>query len=199
MSLSLIWIKRNSQQEDSFLEEYLDLFKDFQLEKIVVGHTSLVRDDFTYIPFHEFGLDEMGLICHKKNIGVLASSSDYCLVMHCDVRPSLSFFSEFEKMEQTLNDNTVYCLIGEGENGERSLTWCLYAGKHKNIDEDFCNNSYISGGCLLASKKLLKKYTWNQELKHNQEEDYEFSKRLNSFGVSLKCCKNLKVIMKNSQ
>jgi hypothetical protein len=199
MNISLIWIKRNDKQEDSFLEEYLNLLKEVNLEKIVVGHTSLIRKDFTYIPFHELGLDEMGLICHKKNIGVLASSSKYCLVMHCDVRPCLSFFEEFKKIESELNDLTVYCPIGESENGNRGLTWCLYAGNHKDTNQEFCHASYISGGCLLASKKILRKYQWNQNLKHNQEEDFEFSQRLNSFGVKHQCLTNLKIIMKNSQ
>lgn len=197
MKLSLIWIKRQSKEEDSFLEEYLEELKFCDVEKIVVGHTDLIRDDFIYIPFYEHGLDDLGLICHKKNIGVLASSGDICVVMHIDTKPSQSFFEEINKI--LFNDNVVICPIGMTESGSRSLTWCLYAGKHKDPNESFCDSSYISGACLIAQKKLLLKYKWDQNRKHNQEEDYELSKRMHANGVDLICNPDLKVIMKNSQ
>ena len=69
--INLIWIKRKSTKEDSWLEEYLKNI-DPRYNIIVVGHTAIepIKYNFTYIPFWENGLDEQGLICHKKNLGV---------------------------------------------------------------------------------------------------------------------------------
>lgn len=195
--ISIIWITRISSEEDCYLDEFLDKLKNINCEKIIVGHTNLSRNDFRYIPFYEFGLDEMKLICHKKNIGVLASTKKYCLVLHADTCPELSFFEAIKNI--SLDDQTAICPIGFMSSGQRGLTWCIYAGIHKDPDEEFHENSYIGGSCIFGSKNMFLSNPWNQNLRHADEEDVVYSKDLFVNQIKQYCNSKLIMEMKRTQ
>lgn len=195
--ISIIWITRVSEEEDLYLNEFLDKLKNIDCEKIIVGHTNIIRNDFRYIPFYELGLDSMKLICHKKNIGVLASTKKYCLVLHADTCPQLSFFENIKQI--SINDNMAICPVGFMDNGQRGLTWCIYAGIHKDPNESFSDNSYIGGSCIFGSKQMFLNNPWNQHLKHADEEDVIYSRDLHSNNVIQLCNSQLIMEMKRSQ
>lgn len=198
MNVSLIWITRQSDQEDAYLAEYLQELRGLvDVEKIIVGHTNLPPTDFKYIPFFEHGLDGMGLICHKKNIGVLASTKNICIVMHADTAPEIDTLLGIEW--GIIGDNDILCPIAITPQGNRGLTWCYKFGRHKPALEPFDYHSYISGACLIAKRSTLLKHPWNQNLRHNESEDVEMSDRLYSLGMNMVCQDQLKFKIKTSQ
>lgn len=200
MKVSLIWITRKSEQEDRYLEEYLQELRGLPCEKIIVGHVGqnlIGKHSFTYIPFHEFGLDDMGLICHKKNIGVLAATGDICVVMHADISIPKDILINYPWEEITSSD--IVCPLAFMDNGARGLTWCRKFGQHKPENEEFDTNSYISGACLIARRHTLIKWKWNQNLKHNQSEDVDMTDRLASFGLNIYCEPHLRFKIKTTQ
>lgn len=200
MKVSLIWITRKSELEDQYLAEYLEELKDVPCEKIIVGHVGenvLNNYAFTYIPFYEFGLDDMGLICHKKNIGVLAATGDICIVMHADIMIPKEVLLGYNWFDVTSCD--IICPVATTPNGSRGLTWCRKFGHHKPEHEAFDSNTYISGACLIARRHTLRKWRWNQDLRHNQSEDVEMTDRLASFGLNIYCDPALQFKIKTTQ
>jgi len=195
--ISIIWITRICPEEDSYLDAFLNKLESINCEKIIVGHTNLTRNDFRYVPFYELGLDSMKLICHKKNIGVLASTKKYCLVLHADTCPDLSFFEEIKKI--SLDDFTAICPVGFLDDGQRGLTWCDYAGIQKDPDDEYSANTYIGGSCIFGSKNMFLKNPWNQNLRHADEEDVVYSRDLFNNGVNQMCNSKLIMNMKRSQ
>jgi hypothetical protein len=199
--LSIIWIKRESEIEDRYINEYLDILDTRNIEAMVVGHTNLTRKDFTYVPFYEFGLDSLGLICHKKNLGVAKAKYNLCLVLHADTRPDESFIELIKNGEHLKHDlfTTAICPLGVTESGARGLTWCNYAGMHKHLDEPENAATYISGAAIFGSKNFFLKNPWDQNLRHNMEEDWQYSRMLRDKGFKNVCDPRFKVIMKNTQ
>lgn len=196
--LSIVWIKRKSKEEDNWLENYLSNLDLRYSEIIVVGHTEVKNDRIKYVPFWENGLDEKGLICHKKNLGVKESTSKYCLVLHSDICPSENFYDEFLKVD--INDNEHIAPLGKTNNGDRGLTWCYNSGaRNAPITMLDGPNMYISGAAILGTKKIFEAFPWNESLGHGREEDVELSNRTRSHGVGHRFCPNLVVKMLRSQ
>jgi hypothetical protein len=229
MTISLIYIKRESQKEDTYLnlilneiqrcKKYFTVFP----EIIIVGRTQLDLERFDLdIKFirtlEKWDID--GLICHKKNTGVRKSSKEICIVMHCDVfipeKTLISLFGSDDTLrnqlhKKTVNNNMVlapiayYCpqnnqrtssnLFSDAivdtstMTGTRSFTWSdLRRGdRWKSETEPYDPNTYISGGVIMGSKSVFSMFPWNEELRHNMEEDWELSKRMHKGGVNLEC------------
>lgn len=195
--IDLIWIKRVSDQEDIWLLEHLSNL-DRRYKVIVVGHTNLNPEyyNFKYIPFYENGIDSLGLICHKKNLGIKNSTSQFCLVLHSDMTPSNSFYNI--AINKNYNNNSAIAPLALYD-GQRSLTWCIYPGKHKDMKEKADSNTYISGGAIFGTRQFFLKYQWNEALKHNMEEDVELSRRIMSSGANLLADEELILFSKRSQ
>lgn len=195
--IDIIWIKRVSNEEDQWLYENLCLL-DRKYNVIVVGHTNLNPKyyNFLYIPFYEHGLDQLGLICHKKNLGIKNSKSDFCLVLHADVTPDVSFYDK--AINKNYDFNTVIAPLAV-HNNSRALSWCNYPGKHKDVNELADNNTYISGGSIFGRREIFIKFPWNEQLRHNMEEDVELSRRMISYNVKLICDSELIVHSRRSQ
>jgi hypothetical protein len=191
--INLIWIKRVSEKEDSWIKEYLSTI-DKRYNIIIVGHTNLDPrvNNFTYIPFWENGLDDLGLICHKKNLGIKNSKDGYCLVLHSDACPKEDFYDI--AISKKFDDNTAVCPIGLFHS-TRSFTWCNYiekaakSGKYlarnKDIDESADEWTYIAGAAIFGTKKFFLRFPWDETLKHGQEEDVELSTRIYNNGGKL--------------
>lgn len=192
--IDLIWIKRKSSLEDSWLKEHLE-YIDPRFNVIVVGHTDIKADKFKYFPFWENGLDEKGLICHKKNIGVQHATEKYCLILHADVCPDKNFYNVVESKKYS----GIIAPYGTCSPTQRGLTWCRGAGIHKDPAEAVDKYTYISGAAIFGERELFLKYKWNESLSHNQGEDVEYSQRLISNNVPLSCDKDLVVKMRRFQ
>jgi hypothetical protein len=201
--ITVIWIKRISEREDSFLKNHLQLL-DKRFKVIVVGHTNLRPEtyNFDYFPFFEGDIDSKGLICHKKNIGVNNAKSKYCLILHSDFFPHQSFYDE--AITKNYEDNVAVAPVAYQINGMRALSWCEYpalgiGGHHKAMNDSVNEKTYISGGCIFGQKKLFVKYPWNENFKWGEGEDVEFSERLKFNGVKLVGDEKLIVHSFNSQ
>lgn len=180
--INVIWITRISDEEDGWLHENLSRL-DRRFAVTIVGHTHLRPDyyNFNYIPFYENGIDQQGLICHKKNLGVLASKSTYCLVLHADATPDSSFYHN--AVQKNYDDNTAVAPLGRyGEH--RALCWGDVQSlthptpRHKDMDEAANDYTYISGIAIFGRKELFLRFPWDERLRHNQGEDWELSIRL---------------------
>lgn len=195
--LALIWITRKSELEDQYLRQALINTNSLDVQRIIVGHTDIEPVGFEYIPFYEHGLDNLGLICHKKNIGVLASRSRVTMVMHADIIPSQNILKECAEIN--FKSEEFYAPVAFTGSGIRALTWCRYAGQHKPIDDPECNQTYISGGVIISLTENFRKYRWDQNLRHNQEEDWEFSKIIRAAGCKQQCAPEIRLLAANTQ
>jgi hypothetical protein len=205
--INLIWIKRVSQEEDEWLKTNLAEI-DSRFNVIVVGHTNLdyKKYNFKYVPFWDHGLDRLGLLCHKKNLGIKYSEDGYCLVLHADVSPDKNFYDI--AINKKYDHNTAVCPISF-YNGDRALSWCNYVeglytigkikDRSKSITEPADEWTYISGGCIFGTKKFFLKFPWNEYLRHNQGEDVELSRRIFKNGGKLIAESELICYAKRSQ
>jgi hypothetical protein len=195
--ISLVYVKRKSYIEDVWLKS-LAASLDPRFELIVVGHTYEPTTDFTYIPFWENGLDEKGLICHKKNLGVKASTTDYCLVIHADVSPDREFIDK--ALLYLPKEDEFVCPVGFWNGDQRALTWCQDK-EPRNADPERPDDPemYISGAAIFAKKETFLKVPWNESLSHGRCEDVELSRRAREGGIRQYCNKHLKVKMERSQ
>lgn len=183
--INVIWITRISEEEDRWLHENL-MTLDRRFNVTIIGHTNLLPEyyNFKYIPFFENGVDELGLICHKKNLGVQASQSRYCLVLHADTTPDKSFYDI--AVRKGYDDNTAVAPLGlYGEN--RALSWCNTHGnpRHKDMNEPPDQHTYISGAAIFGHTELFRRFRWDENLRHNQAEDSELSARMMRENVKL--------------
>lgn len=195
--IDIVWIKRISSEEDKWLKQNL-LCLDRRFGVIVVGHTDLDSNyyNFKYIPYYENGIDSMGLICHKKNLGVQASNKKYCLVLHSDITPNDDFYDL--AINKNIDIQTVIAPVAFcGQN--RALTWCTYAAKHKDVNELADENTYISGGAIFSLRETFLKFPWNENLRHNMEEDVELSRRMFQNNVKLMCMSDLVLEARRNQ
>lgn len=195
--IDLIWIKRISKQEDQWLEEYLSSI-DQRYNIIIVGHTNISHKNynFTYIPFYENGVDELGLICHKKNLGIQNSKNDYCLVLHSDICPTKDFYDL--SIKNLPKHDEVFCpLIKFGNT--TALSWCSGTGFKKPFDEAADKETYISGAAIFGTKEIFKKFPWNEKLRHNMAEDFELSRRMMNNDVKLIPREDLVLLSKRGQ
>jgi len=195
--ISLIWIKRISAEEDSWLAENL-LNLDNRYEVVVVGHTNLdsKKYNFKYVPFYEN--DDLGLICHKKNLGIATATRKYCLVLHSDATPVNNFYDI--AILKNYDENSAVCPLGI-HNNSRALSWCNYHGnpRNKDMDEPADKHTYISGAAIFAQKQFFLRYPWNENLRHNKEEDVELSRRIMNSGAKLLADKDLVFTSRRSQ
>ena len=198
MNLSLIWITRISELEDQFLQEYINTFDGIDVEKIIVGHTTITSNKFKYIPFYEKGIDELGLICHKKNIGILAATNDICVVMHADITPTRETVMNYNW--SSIKSKDIVCPVAVNGQGIMGKTWCSKGSWcSKSPYEPYNTNTYISGACLIGHKNTLIETPWNQNLGHNESEDVEMSDRLYAKGMNIYCDPSLHFNMKFTQ
>ena len=225
-NLSVIWISRISDTEDNMLRNFFE--KDdteYEYERILVGHTNLNPDvyKFKYIPFWDNGLDKLGLISLKKNLGVLNATKEYCLVLHADTFPMKSLFERMENI--SLSDKDIVSPIGYikypwGDIGYNlGLTWADSSDKdnlekynywkqknllfnpdvrHKLPDESVSDWTYISGASIFSKTSTFKTIGWNNNLRHVQGEDIEYSHRLKNNEYKLSCDPLLEVYMYNA-
>lgn len=187
--IDLIWIKRISDEEDEWLKQNL-INLDKRYNVIVVGHTNLdpLFYNFNYIPFFENGMDSLGLICHKKNLGIRFSKRKYCLVLHSDMTPSSTFYDL--SLQKNIDNNTAVAPYSVCKDF-RAFSWCEYPGKHKDINQTADLNTYIAGGSIFAQRELFLKFPWDENLRHNMEEDVELSRRMFENNVKLICIPDL--------
>lgn len=197
MNVSLIWITRIDDQEDRYLEEYLDNLKDIDVEIVIIGHTQINQDNIRYVPFYEHGIDSLGLICHKKNIGVLAASRNVCVVMHADIAPTRDTLVNYRW--DNIKDGDIVCPVATTPEGQVGYTWCRKFSTPKPALEPFDANSYISGACLIATKQTLLDNKWDQNLRHNECEDVEMSDRLFAAKKNVYCDPQLQFNIKTIQ
>jgi hypothetical protein len=224
-NLSIIWITRKDEREDSFIKEFFEKREyNYEYEKIIVGHTNLNPEKykFKYIPFWDYGLDEMGLISLKKNLGVHNATKEYSLVLHADTFPTKNTFTNISNI--SLTDKDVIAPVGlvMAPWGEilntRGLTWADSSNKediakwnewrlknqlfndlvrHKMPEESVTDGTYISGAAIFAKTNTFKDTKWNNNLGHVQGEDIEYSRRLISLGYNLTCDERIEVYMHN--
>jgi hypothetical protein len=223
--LSIIWIKRISDFEDNYLQKNFNIInKNYNVEKIVVGHTKLDPDEynFKYIPFWEYELDKMSLLGLKKNLGVYNATKLYSLVLHVDTYPSNKLLDNVDK--KNLSDLDVVapigfleCPCGENKKHRRGYTWMdlsdigtenfdkwrymnLLADcdkRHKLPEEPPSETTYISGAAIFSKTSTFRKIGWNNGLRHGEYEDVEYSQRLIKNGYKLSCDTDLEVYMLN--
>lgn len=212
MSISLVWIKRDSDKEDRYLYQILKEIqkcKDQLLvfpEIIIVGRTQLDLEEFDLTIIFARTLkewDDLGLLCHKKNIGVRKSTSDICIVMHSDVfipeHTLLKLFGQDESLRNDLYRKMVqeenvlapiaYHYVDKQVSNVRTFTWCdiRRGDRWKSETEPFDEHTYISGAVILGSKSVFLRFPWDETLSHNMEEDVEISKRIHNSGLILRC------------
>lgn len=195
--IDLIWIKRISEEEDEWLEENLATI-DRRFRISVVGHTRLDHKQhrFNYYEFWEDGIDALGLICHKKNVGVKNANQPFCLVLHSDVSPASDFYDK--ATAKAYDANKAVCPISFVrtirpdpfgnmlEVKTRSFSWCdisLPMRQKENMVAD--ENTYISGAGIFGQTEMFKKYQWNETLSHAKEEDVAYSRYLRKNGIEL--------------
>lgn len=206
-NLTVAWITRKSDKEIFWLKEYLEKFKNYDFNKIVVGYSNLDEKEYKYkyIPFWENGIDEQGLICHKKNLVISNTETENIILLHADC----CLTSDSIKYLQTIefDQETAYGMIGYIENtNKKGFTWL----DKKVRGEDFVNlpleemiktrdTSFICGSAIAGKKNIFIKVPWNESLKHNQNEDGDLSQRLREAKINLLCLPNLVIEMKNDR
>lgn len=200
-AISLVYITRRSNTEDEWLQTLINNLDD-RFELIVVGHTNIINSRFIYIPFWDDGLDELGLISSKKNLGVAISSAKYCLVIHADVYPRIDFVDEATKNLPLPNEHI--CPVGfyDSDPTIRGLTWCQnMEPRSQPPDRPDDSDMYIGGAAIFSTKLTLMTYPWDNKLRHGQGigEDLELSIRARANNVKLSCNPNLVVYMYNNQ
>lgn len=210
--IDLIWVTRISDEEDRWLEENLaGLDKRYRVS--IVGHTNLDQNKyrFNYYEFWEDGVDEAGLICHKKNIAVKNATQKYCLILHSDVTPKSDFYDLAISREYDNNTAVApYAFVRTASFDEmgqikeqhvRSFTWCDIQNpfRHKSFLSPQDDWTYISGAGIFGQTELFKKHKWNENLSHGKEEDLEYSLRLTKSGVKLVADEYLMLDSRRSQ
>ncbi len=207
VNLTIVWITRVSDVEDEMIKNFFEKHDlDYEYEKIIVGHTYLDQRiyNFKYIPFWENGLDEQGLICTKKNLGVSNSTKEYCLVLHADTFPTKSLFERVGEISLTDKDVVApigYILNQPKDYKNRGITWAnnSISSRHKHLNECDSDISYISGAAIFSKTSTFKTIGWNNSLRHDQAEDFEYSDRLRKNKYILSCDPKLEVYMHNTQ
>jgi len=211
--LSIIWITRQSQTEDNWLREAIRQVQQIKeerllIEVILVGPTEIEETDGLHVVVTPTYWDQMGNICHKKNLGVLRAHGDLCLVCHADVLiPISTLLWLCRKREKLVRKFCHGQKVGTGlgflkqDRTKRCITWASLGqgDRWKEHNEKQNQDTYISGACLIASRQLLIDNPWNELLGHNRAEDVEFSTRLKKAGVKLVCLSSLILYMHNTQ
>ena len=226
-NLSIIWISKICNEEDNKLKEHLELLSEYDVEKVIVGHTNLdpKKYKFNYIPFYDYGLDSLALISLKKNLGVLNSTKKYCLVLHADTRPDVCKETKQSKTldcidKKDYREKDIIAPIGFLilDNVRRGLTYAdtseegtpnyqkycesnlLFSKdvRHKLPDEPCTEHTYISGAALLGARETIIKTGWRNDLGWVQGEDVEYSNRLRETGHNIYCDKDIIVHMWNA-
>lgn len=206
-NLTVAWVTRKNHNEMSWLGEYLNKFKNSNFKKVVVGYSIFNELEFNYkyIPFWENGLDEKGLLCHKKNLLVRNCETENIVILHADCCITDYTIQQLEKID--FEENVAYGTIGYIENtNQLGFTWL----DRNMTGEDFIklpleeiiktkSSSVICGSAIAGKKNIFLNIPWNENLRHNEGEDGELCQRLTNSGFKLVCLPQLIINMKNDR
>jgi len=180
-------------------------------EIIIVGNTRIQESNkIKIIKFNESQKNKW--ITRKKNIIAINAKYENIVMLHDYVQLSENWYHGFLKF----GDNFDWCISKIiNSNGERFRDYTLFPyevdylninyspGKDINVyfncncllPYDFVNSIrtnkylYISGSYYVIKKIIATKYFLDENLLHCQGEDVEYSKRLHSNGIIIKCNK----------
>lgn len=203
---SLVIIARPTPEEVAWMQRYRESTERRFKEEVVVRNEFIVRaGQFSQTVFIAENLD--GQVSRKKNLGVLFVTEAYTLVCHADAYPHETFFDVLQQID--VGENEVLCPRGLMADGTPGLThaWKDPDGNcwNANIPElpehalYTPGISYISGAAIFARTETFRRHRWNEALRWGQEDDIEYSRRLEANGVTLRYEPRLLVDMKRSQ
>lgn len=185
-------------------------------EIIIVGNTKIKGTDKIKIFYFNENI-KAGWITRKKNIIVLNAKYENIVLLHDYVKLGNNWYEGFLKF----GDNYDWCITKIfNKNGTRFRDYTLFPyevdylnifySPGKDIDRyfdnycllpyDFENNiktnkyMYISGSYYVIKKSIAINNLLDENLLHCRSEDVEYSKRLHSKGIIIKCNKHSDVI-----
>lgn len=188
-------------------------------EIIIVGNTTIMDKGEDTIRI--FNFDESikpGWITRKKNIITENAKYDNVVLLHDYIKFNDDWYEGFLKYGEDyqwcitpivnihnvrFRDYTLYP-YNIGHNGYS----CISPAEIDEYFNDYCllpyhfeNNlkinkyMYISGSYYVIKKSIANMFPLDENLGHCQGEDVEYSKRLNNYGIIIKCNPNSKVTL----
>jgi len=197
---------------DHFINSIIDSIIENNIpnyEIIIVGNTKIQETDKIKIIFFDENV-KPGWITKKKNIIVTSALYENVVLLHDYVKIEKNWYNGF----LTYGNDFEYCVTKILDNdGTRFRDYTLFPYEAefmnifytpgKDIDVYFNDNCllpydfvntiktnkymYISGTYYVIKKNVAMKHLLDETLCHCQSEDVEYTKRLHSNGIIIKC------------
>jgi len=187
-----------------FCRSVRELDKNFVHEILICGTRDAAYDEFkvNYIDYRKYR-DEFAEICKKKNDLASAATGQNLLIAHDRFILNDDFLAGFEKygydfdfiapkiIDQKGNENDCWFLLGKdmfdnnllgfGDFFDASVV-VVAKGYSKMCDRDL-SYSFLSGGCLIFKRDILREVRLNELIFWHQIEDWEISKEFINRGI----------------
>jgi hypothetical protein len=189
---------------NSIIENYIPNY-----EIIIVGNTEIKETDI----IKNIRFDEnlkIGWITKKKNLIAINAKYENIVLLHDYIKLDKTWYEGFLKFGNNF-DWCVNKIINKDGIRFRDYTLFpytvdylkIYYSPGKDINTYFNNNCllpysfknniktnkymYISGSYYVIKKRIATHYLLDEQLVHGKSEDVEYSKRLHSNGIVIKC------------
>ena len=162
-----------------------------EYEIIVAGNTTILPPEVKPIPMH--GHAERGQLGAMRNEicrqaqGEIIAIADDDILYHSDWYTGLLDFG---------NDWEVMCTRMLNPDGTRNWDWVTKGGARGHGLIEYWETDpflYVTGGRIILKREVFDKAQWDEERGFAQEEDVDFTRRLQKAGVSIKMNKRMTV------
>lgn len=165
--------------------------KDYEI--IVAGNPgNILPDDVKVIPMKEQA--DKGQLGAMRNALCRASDADIFIITDDDILFAHDFIAELEAYQEEWE---VLCTKMLNPDGTRNWDWCTKGGKRGHCLIEYWETDpylYVSGGRVIMKRDVFDKVQWDEIRGFNQEEDIDFSRRLQQAGISIKMNKRLVLV-----